>query len=48
MSHVAGKVAVITGAAGGFGLLISQLLTERGATVVGLDVKSVMAAGPST
>lgn len=39
MSHVEGKVAVVTGAAGGFGLLTSQMLTERGATVVGIDVR---------
>lgn len=39
MSHIDGKVAVITGAAGGFGRLTAQMLTERGATVVGLDVQ---------
>ncbi len=39
MSHVEGKVAVVTGAAGGFGLLTSRMLTERGATVVGFDVR---------
>ena len=38
MSYVDGKVAVVTGAAGGFGLLISRMLTERGATAVGFDV----------
>ena len=38
MSHVAGKVAVVTGAASGFGLLISRMLTERGATVAGFDL----------
>jgi NADP-dependent 3-hydroxy acid dehydrogenase YdfG len=37
-SYVAGKVAVVTGAASGFGLLVSRMLTERGATVVGFDV----------
>lgn len=38
MSYVAGKVAVVTGGAGGFGLLVSQMLRERGATVVGFDL----------
>jgi NADP-dependent 3-hydroxy acid dehydrogenase YdfG len=38
VSHVQGKVAVVTGAAGGFGLLTARMLTERGATVVGFDV----------
>ena len=37
MSHVEGKVAVVTGGAGGFGLLVTQMLRERGATVVGFD-----------
>lgn len=39
MSHVEGKVAVVTGGAGGFGLLIRRMLAERGATEVGLDVR---------
>ncbi len=38
MSHVDGKVAVVTGAASGFGRLIAGMLAERGATVVGFDV----------
>ncbi len=38
MSHVEGKVVVVTGAAGGFGLLTSRMLSELGATVVGFDV----------
>jgi NADP-dependent 3-hydroxy acid dehydrogenase YdfG len=38
MSHVHGKVAVVTGAASGFGLLTTRMLTERGGTVVGFDV----------
>src|SRR3546814_12767901 len=38
MSHVEGKVAVVTGGAGGFGLLIRRMLAERGATAVGFDV----------
>jgi NADP-dependent 3-hydroxy acid dehydrogenase YdfG len=38
VSYVEGKVAFITGAAGGFGLLTSQMLSERGATVVGVDL----------
>lgn len=37
MSHVEGKVAVVTGGASGFGLLVTQMLRERGATVVGFD-----------
>jgi NADP-dependent 3-hydroxy acid dehydrogenase YdfG len=39
VSHVEGKVAVVTGGAGGFGLLTSRMLSERGATVVGFDVR---------
>ncbi|HMK63153.1 MAG TPA: SDR family oxidoreductase [Acidimicrobiales bacterium] len=39
MSHVNGKVVVVTGAAGGFGLLTAGMLAERGATVVGFDVQ---------
>jgi NADP-dependent 3-hydroxy acid dehydrogenase YdfG len=39
VSHVDGKVVVVTGAAGGFGLLTSRMLSERGATVVGFDVR---------
>jgi NADP-dependent 3-hydroxy acid dehydrogenase YdfG len=38
MSYVEGKVAVVTGAAGGFGFLTARMLRERGATVVGFDV----------
>ena len=38
MSHVEGKVAVVTGAASGFGLLTARMLAERGARVVGFDV----------
>lgn len=39
MSYVDGKVAVVTGGGGGFGLIIRRMLTERGATAVGLDVR---------
>jgi NADP-dependent 3-hydroxy acid dehydrogenase YdfG len=42
MSYVEGKVAIVTGAASGFGLLTAQLLTTRGAHVIGFDVT----AGP--
>jgi NADP-dependent 3-hydroxy acid dehydrogenase YdfG len=35
---VAGKIAVVTGAAGGFGRLTAQMLGDRGATVVGFDI----------
>ena len=38
MSYVDGKVAVVTGAASGFGLIITRMLTDRGAKVVGFDV----------
>ena len=37
-SYVDGKVAVVTGAAGGFGLLIARMLADRGATSIGFDV----------
>jgi len=37
-SHVDGKVVIVTGAASGFGLICAQMLTERGATVIGFDV----------
>jgi NADP-dependent 3-hydroxy acid dehydrogenase YdfG len=39
MSHVEGKVAIITGAGGGFGMLISRLLAERGAVAIGFDLR---------
>jgi NADP-dependent 3-hydroxy acid dehydrogenase YdfG len=38
MSYVEGKVAVVTGGASGFGKLVSAMLRERGATVVGFDL----------
>src|SRR3546814_15102306 len=38
MSHVEGKVAVVTGGAGGFGPLIRRMLAERGATAVRVPV----------
>jgi NADP-dependent 3-hydroxy acid dehydrogenase YdfG len=38
VSYVDGKVAVVTGAASGFGLLIARMLGERGAIAVGFDV----------
>jgi NADP-dependent 3-hydroxy acid dehydrogenase YdfG len=38
VSHVDGKVAVVTGAAGGFGKLIAGMLADRGATAIGFDV----------
>lgn len=37
-NHVAGKVIVITGAAGGFGRLVAQKTAALGARVVGADV----------
>ncbi|MBS0638759.1 MAG: SDR family NAD(P)-dependent oxidoreductase [Acetobacteraceae bacterium] len=42
----AGKVAVVTGAASGIGLAISQRLLAEGARVVGLDLKGAPALGP--
>jgi NADP-dependent 3-hydroxy acid dehydrogenase YdfG len=38
VSYMEGKVAVVTGGASGFGELVSEMLRERGATVVGFDV----------
>lgn len=37
-SHVQGKVVVVTGGAGGFGLITRRMLEERGAVAVGFDV----------
>lgn len=36
--HIAGKVIVITGAAAGFGKLVSEMAAARGARVLGADV----------
>jgi len=38
VSYIERKVCVVTGAASGFGLITKQMLTERGATVVGFDI----------
>jgi NADP-dependent 3-hydroxy acid dehydrogenase YdfG len=38
MSHISGKVIVITGAGGGFGRLVASKAAERGGLVVGGDV----------
>lgn len=38
---LAGKVAVVSGAASGIGRAVAELLTENGATVVGGDVQAV-------
>ena len=38
MGHVTGKVVVVTGGAGGFGLITRRMLEERGAIAVGLDI----------
>ncbi len=46
MSHIEGKVAIVTGAASGFGLLVSRMLTERGAIVVGLDLTETEGCRP--
>lgn len=37
-SHLAGRVVVITGAAGGFGRLVAQRAADRGAHVVAVDL----------
>ncbi|MEM9744130.1 MAG: SDR family oxidoreductase [Pseudomonadota bacterium] len=39
MSYLEGKTLVVTGAAGGFGLLVSERAIARGATVVMADVR---------
>lgn len=39
MSHVEDKVVIVTGASSGFGRLTAQMLTERGARVVGFDIQ---------
>lgn len=38
LTGIAGKTAIVTGAAGGIGASIAELLTECGATVLGTDV----------
>jgi 3-oxoacyl-[acyl-carrier protein] reductase len=40
MKDLAGKVAVVTGGAGGIGTVIMQSLAEEGATVVCLDIQN--------
>lgn len=45
MSHIDGKTIVVTGAASGFGRLVSALSLERGANVVGIDVDGDAVAG---
>jgi NAD(P)-dependent dehydrogenase (short-subunit alcohol dehydrogenase family) len=44
MNRVDGKVAVVTGAAGGLGTAISRVLAAEGATVVGFDVTDAPSA----
>jgi NADP-dependent 3-hydroxy acid dehydrogenase YdfG len=46
VDHLAGKVIVITGAASGFGRLVSEMTTARGAKVVGADIDEI--AGETT
>lgn len=45
MSHLPGKVVVVTGAASGFGKLISEKCAAGGAKVVALDVNAADLAG---
>lgn len=40
MSHLNGKVIVITGAGGGFGRLVAEKSAARGAKIVGADINS--------
>ena len=42
MGRVAGKVAVVTGAASGLGLASARRLAEEGATVVMADINGVV------
>jgi NADP-dependent 3-hydroxy acid dehydrogenase YdfG len=46
--HLAERVIVVTGAAGGFGLLIAERAAERGAAVVGADVDEAALAAAFT
>ena len=43
MSHLEGRVVVITGAGGGFGRLVAEKSAERGAKVVASDVDGAAA-----
>lgn len=47
MSRLDGRVAVVTGAAGGLGSLIAQSLRDRGAQVIGVDRAVAATAGES-
>ena len=47
-SRLAGKVAIVTGAAGGIGSAIVRLFAEHGAAVVGLDRNAAAATPPGT
>lgn len=47
MSQLDGRTIVITGAAGGLGSLVSQLVRERGARVVGIDRVADTSGGES-
>jgi 3-hydroxybutyrate dehydrogenase len=38
MSRLSGKVAIVTGAAGGLGVVLCEVLSREGAEVVGVDV----------
>ena len=45
MGELEGRIALVTGAASGISLATAELLTERGATVVGFDLEGDSALG---